>query len=180
LNERASSQLRRLIWALSVFAFLAGAQAERAMQRGQSVATESNSLGVTVSGKVVTAPGTPLPNSVAVTMQSPRGGFLHSQMQPDGTFEFRNVQPGRYLLDARTPQFQTQSTILVASDDLTGIELADSSWVRNARGLQQVWSLNGAYGGIVWDASAGVLHASNGRTLGDIDPAGNIVKQIPF
>jgi hypothetical protein len=49
-----------------------------------------------------------------------------------------------------------------------------------APGLQQVWSLNGRYAGIVWDASAGVLHAANGKTLADIDPAGNIVKQIDF
>lgn len=181
MDKTSAPQFKHRIWVLSVAAFVAsGGPAVRAMQRGQIGATPGNSPGVIVSGKVVTAPGTPLPNSVGVTMQSPQTGILSSEMQPDGTFEFRNVQPGSYLLRAAAPQFQAQSTITVATSNLTGIELTDSSWIRHKTGLQQVWSLNGVYSGIVWDASAGVLHAKSGRTLADIDPDGKIVNLIAF
>jgi len=85
----------------------------------------STSFGATVSGRVITIPGTTrlhpldIPNEVLLSGIGLSG--VAATVRNDGTFEFSKVPPGTYLLRTRLPG--AAMSITVADRDLTNIEL---------------------------------------------------------
>jgi hypothetical protein len=90
------------------------------------------------------------PSALPVTLHNPTGSPLRSRSSPDGSFEFANVPPGRYTLQA--PGFTTVDLVIDGSSSLN----VD---------LQPTYSGPGVtVSGKVKDKSAG-LQSSNLRTM---------------
>jgi len=93
-----------------------------------SAGANTSAGGVTVSGRAIRSGGPPVAQAVAVPTAT-RANLVKPGnppvtatvvIAPDGTFEFRNVQPGSYILNIGIP-VPTQP-ITVGSSDIRGIE----------------------------------------------------------
>ena len=70
--------------------------------------------------------------------------------------------------------------VLLCAVSLPSKSQAPSLQFDATRELELVWSLNGPYTGVVWDAANEVLHASTGNSLADLDRDGKMTRQIDF
>ena len=134
--------------------------------------------GVKVSGRVLAAPGSTITRASA-SLSAGRTR-LSAQVSPDGNFEFEAVPPGKYSATVLGSVTTVPKQILVDTEDMTGIELIDCNWNTATQGLEQLWTLNGRFSGVVWDARANVIRAVSGATLLELDSAGRIMRQTPF
>lgn len=82
--------------------------------------TTASSVGVTVSGRVVSPPGQFVPANRRISLGGPQRPPPEATINADGTFEFSRVRPGNYSL--RVPS-AAPATIVVGDTDIAGIEI---------------------------------------------------------
>jgi hypothetical protein len=135
--------------------------------------------GVKVSGRVTSAEGSVFTgSSVYLTMGST---WLTTAVLADGSFEFAGVMPGTYIAMVLGGVSTVPKQVTVSTTDINGIELVDSNWNTTMWGLEQVWSLNGPFRGVIWDAQNQAIHAVNGTTLIELDSLAQKIRlSTPF
>src|SRR6185295_7872198 len=107
-------------------------------------------LNLKVSGRLT---GAPIPDSnpemrmVTLFPMEPGPAFLSAQYNPDGSFEFLNVRPAKYLVSpfAVSAIAREMTIIDVADHDVTGVEIgmANTDTLTRQEGLELAWSLDG-------------------------------------